>query len=113
TLPGDKAVPMDLAFSRDSKQLASFVQDRGAYVWDLASGKHVAEFPATQFGSVAFSADGKTLAIAGRWHVALYNIASQKRERVLPAGHGVCFTLAFSPDGKLLASAFTTGIVHV
>ncbi len=113
TLPGDKAAPLDLTFSPDGKSLASFVQDRGAYVWEVASRKHVAEFPAVQFGSVAFSKDGKSLAVAGRWHVALYDVASRKKKQVLPAGHGTCFTLAFSPDGKLLASAFTTGIVHV
>jgi WD40 repeat protein len=114
TLPGDRGLsPTDLAFSRDGKHLASFVQDVGAFVWDLASGKHIAAFPSAQFGSVAFSKDGKTLAVAGLWHVVLYDVASQKRQRVLSAGHGNCFSIVFSPDGRLLAAGFTTGIVHV
>jgi WD40 repeat protein/serine/threonine protein kinase len=111
-VPCDEGVPVDVAFCPDGKSLAAFVHDKGAFVWDLAAGKRIATFPAGQFGTVAFSKDGKTVAIAGRWFVALYGVASRQQERVLTA-LGDCFPVVFSPDGKLLAGGFQTGMVHV
>jgi WD40 repeat protein len=106
-------VPQGITFSRDGRYLAAFVGAWKAGVWDVASGKSVADFPFEQFGSVAFSPDGKVLAVPGIDHVVLYDVASQKRERVLDAGHGPFRSVAFSPDGKLLAGSCHRGIVHV
>ena len=111
TLPGKAWQSVNLAFSPDGKYLASN-ESEGALIWDLASSKRVAAFPRSQFGAIAFSKDGKTLAVAGRGLVALNDVASQKQERTLPALSD-CFPVSFSPDGNLLAAGFANGVVHV
>jgi WD40 repeat protein len=53
-----------LAISPDGKMLASSSADHSARLWDLATGKEVRCFPCSRFhASVAFSSDGKTLAV--------------------------------------------------
>jgi WD40 repeat protein len=114
TLTGLKRHPLDLAFSRDGKRLAAFIQDDKVAVWDLPSGKPAAEFTPDQFGCVAFSPDGKTLAAGRPWRIEFYDLRSRATERVLWPGHGDIFTMAYSPDGKLFAAGGgPTGSVSV
>ena len=105
----------DLAFSRDGKYLASFVQDDQAKVWDVASGQLITAglAPLHQFGSLAFGPDGQTLAVGGSsGGIDLYNIRSQARERRTFMRHGHSWGMAFSPDGKTFAGGFYDGSVH-
>ena len=61
--------------------------------------------------SVAFSADGKTLASTGdRGMVRLWDVATRgPAGRPLPGHTGRVTEVAFSPDGKTLASGAQTG----
>ena len=57
--------------------------------------------------TVAFSANGKTLASAGADGIRLWDVATGKELKSISTG-GTCVTgLAFTPDGKTLASAGT------
>src|SRR5437763_1563850 len=85
-LPGAAAA---VAFSPDSKTLASGSGDRTIKLWDVASGKE----QATLIGhtdylfSVAYSPDGKTLASASRdMTIKLWDVLTGK-ERVTFKGH--------------------------
>jgi WD40 repeat protein len=81
-------------------------------LWDVAAGKKLGEFPGG--GCHALSPDGKTLATGrtggpGRGFDSAVEVRDLVSGRVLhtlklPAANTVVGTLAFSPDGKILAA---------
>jgi WD40 repeat protein len=118
----ENARPSCLVFSPDGKHLivasgaperAGDFEEDSVRVWDLASRRELCRFATElyRFGtpdggkrSAAISPDGKTLAAAAGRVVLLWELASGK-ERGRFAGHrNTISSLAFSPDGLLLAS---------
>ena len=103
--------PRGLAFSADGKYLASHSPHVGkaghvgkVWLWETASWKQMDILPGIQFGGgVAFSPDGKTLAVGGPSRVEILDVATKNKVRVL-SGAQTCGPVAFSPDGKLLAA---------
>jgi len=107
-----------VAFSPDSRMLSSASSDRTVQLWDVATGQVTQnlEGHSGQVYSVAFSPDGQTLASASQdgavhlWDIeacrirqTLKSCSSFKSLRFL-AGDPVN-GIAFSPDGRTLASA--------
>ena len=103
-----------VAFSPDSKRLASGSWDRTVKIWNVASHQVVHSLPPQPqpVNAVAFSPDGKLLAIGtGDWRtenpgeVELFDPATGKH--VSNAWHSPreVKALAFSPDGRRLAIA--------
>jgi WD40 repeat protein len=94
-------------FLPDGKLLASHGWD-GLRLWDVETMHERAFLPAWRF---AFSPDGKTLAIIGDWTANTNTIRLLERNgsdfkekaRLHKEGH-FADTLAFSPDGKMLAA---------
>jgi hypothetical protein len=75
----------------------------GLCVWDLASGRELRRMRGSA-GAIALSPDEKTIATADGSTIRLWELASGK-ERGAFAGHRHrARALAFSPDGRLLAS---------
>jgi WD40 repeat protein len=91
--------------------LASVTRDDGCVrLWDPASGKELYRIPRKEARVLALTADGKTLAIAGRRPVEdtlLWDVAARKEILRLRGGplHGYGSHLVFSPDGRYLALA--------
>jgi len=108
TLPGDRAGAMEVAFSRDGKYLASFVQETERSSGILRPANTSPSFPQRSSAPSPSATTGKCLPSQVSGTSRCTDVASKQRERVLSAGHGNCFSLAFSPDGQLLASGFTT-----
>jgi WD40 repeat protein len=132
----------DPAFSPDRKILATgsfgaggkgYIVNVGGKVrlWDVATGRNTRILAADDdkllTGTLAFSPDGKTLATgwvdvlhtsSGRNHydyrVRLWDVATGTNTRTLAAGDGNSLhSLAFSPDGKTLATGWADDRVRL
>jgi WD40 repeat protein len=108
TFKGHTGNLLSVAFSPDGKTLASGAVD-SARLWDIATGKQKAKIEGKNVLSVAFSPDGKTLVVGGEneGEVILYDVATGGRIAALEGqpGDDVVFSVAFSGDSKLLATA--------
>ena len=110
--------PTGLAFSPDGKRLASISRSRDwkAGLWDVDSGKQIAELPLTPLSNqrtyrpydtgIAFSPRGDIIA-GGTWgEIVLWDATDGKVLMTLPQPEGTQrpIALCFSPCGQYLAS---------
>jgi Tol biopolymer transport system component/ribosomal protein L37E len=102
-----------VAFSPDSRLLASGSWDKTVKLWDVATGLELRNLTPQPGGieAIAFSPDGRWLASEGSdKSVDLWNASTGKMARVLtsprapnPLDQNWDYSLAFSPDGRWLA----------
>ena len=108
TLPGHGNSVTSVAFSPDSKTIASASRDNSVKLWDAQTGQQrltLIGHGDTVF-SVAFSPDGKTLASASRdMTIKLWDTQIGQQRATLTGHSGWVSTLAFSSDSMTIASA--------
>src|SRR5439155_21876696 len=97
-----------VAASPDGRFVALGGQLSYVVLHDVATGKEVKRLtgPSGAVSSLAFSADGRTLA-GGDWTggaIHLWEVATGQRFRRLVGHQGRAFHLAFSADGSLLVT---------
>ena len=105
-LAGHSAIVTSIAFGSNSKQLFSASHDRTVRVWDVQSGKPALTVRAADapLMSLALSSDNM-VAVASSTKIQLWNNDSRAWGRRLEGGLSPLHSVAFSPDGKTLASA--------
>ncbi len=98
--------PMGVAFSPDSQLLAiPAIQFGVVRLWNVSTNREVAVL--SHPGDprwVQFSTDGRALVTADLRSVRIWNLAGHGEKVLLPGHEGGVPGIAFSPDGKLLAS---------
>lgn len=107
-LKGKGRAVFGVAFSPDSKQLASGAFHGGVQVWDSENGKEVVNLNEPNCQHLAYSPDGMRLAAAIGHSVKVWNTTTWKPVFCVDDDSPI-FTIAFSPDGKRIASAGSLG----
>src|SRR5262249_7917858 len=116
---GHKERIIALAFSpSDPNTLLTTAYDQTVRWWDVAGRKEIGRVKQGWTTGLGVSPDGKTLAVGGHQiheGILLYDMASRERLRKLPPGPETTGPghLAFSPDGKLLASSSGDAVVRL
>jgi WD40 repeat protein len=107
-LEGHTDAILSIAFSPDSKLLASAGFAGVVRIWDMANGKEIKQLQAHTWAilSVAFSPDGRHLVSASNdTTVRVWDVATgDEITRLKPHHTGNVTSVAFSLDGGLLAS---------
>jgi WD40 repeat protein/serine/threonine protein kinase len=110
-----------VTFHLSGNYVASAGQDKRFRVWDLANGREVFAGPCDAVHmvgtaySVAFSPDGDRIAAGGDGMLNIWDWRKPKQEplHTFPYGEQRSPTLAFSRDGRRLASGTWRGIVKI
>ncbi len=109
TLPAQKEAVEAAQFGAKGNQLATVGWDATVRVWEVATGKAVAELKGHQRGitAVSLSSDGKRLISANPREMKLWN--GEAKELITDLGAENCQQVALSPDGKFLVSISREG----
>jgi WD40 repeat protein len=94
----------NVVFSPDGRRLAASSSNGAVTVWDTGTGEKLRRFAASQYLRVAWSPDGQILGVGGRF----VDLLTGESRRTLPVSEDLYGT-AFSPDGKLFATATGLG----
>jgi len=104
-----------LAFSPDGKMLASGKRNGSIQLWDLQTERPLVTLPEESLQALTFSPDGVLLASSGvnsalsarnlpGHTIKIWEIATGKLLRTFRDEYGFITSLAFHPNGKILAS---------
>ena len=101
----------DFEYSPDNATLATGSSDGKVRLWDVATGtiRYTLEHPNVgEVYDVAFSPDSSILASTNDdWKVRLWNVETGTIRRTIVGHNGPVWSVAYSSDGKMIASSST------
>jgi WD40 repeat protein len=116
-LPGAGDLPIrTVAFGPDGVLLAANDSIGGFHLWSTVTRRPVANqlSAAGEIFAFAFSPDGNVLAVGQPGSLSFWNLASDSVMSTLPIpANSVAGSMAYSPDGRLLAATFPGGVIRV
>lgn len=114
-LSGPQAVLSDISLSPDGRQLVVGSADGSVTLWDVETGQEIGKFVDDQpVTAVTFSPDGRKVLIGEGYpnaekvesgHVVLWGVETGEEIRRFEGQPYAVEAVAFSPDGRLAASA--------
>lgn len=123
----DKA-PKSLAWAPNGTMLAS-ADSGNIYLWDITNGMQIGtpiDYSAQGhpigytdlFSAISINQNGSLIAIGGQGSITegigLYNLATKSYEKRLAVGGGInVHSVAFNPNGTLLAAALSNGTLQI
>ena len=112
----DHASPVTAyAFSPDNRTFATGGENSTIILWEVETGNRLANlmgYTKKSIRAFAFSAKGNTLASASGNKILLWDVNTRKQLNNFDAVKDID-ALAFSPDGKILASGGADGLIQV
>ncbi|KAG7416015.1 Vegetative incompatibility protein HET-E-1 [Fusarium oxysporum f. sp. rapae] len=115
-LEGNSGVVRSVAFSHDSKSIASGSDDGTIRIWNAETGKceQVLEGHSNRVRSVMFSHNSKRVVSASRdKRIRLWNAETGECERVLKGHSDGVWSAVFSHDSKSIASGSDDGTIRI
>jgi WD40 repeat protein len=116
SLKGHAYAIYDLAFSADSKQLASASHDGTVKIWDAASGTltRTLQGHTNIVHGVAWSPDGQRI-VSGSFDktARIWNAATGAEIAVMHDAQGLLNAVGWSPDGRSVATGGTDRIIRL
>jgi WD40 repeat protein len=104
-LRGHRSEVWSVAFVPDGKTLLSGSVDHTVRRWDVPTGERrgVLQMPKAVY-DLAIAPSGRTFATAREYSVLLWDLATGRQRSTIEGHGGSVLALAFSPDGRTLAS---------
>lgn len=96
---------IDLTFSHDGRLVATADQSHQIKLWDSATGRMVRKIPTFDTVDIEFSPDDKMLAGGADHQVNIWDVETGEVARELTGHQRPVSAVAFSPDGRVIASS--------
>lgn len=98
------------SFSPDGQMLAAATK-KGITLWNVTSRNEVAVLKDEPSGCLSFAPDGKTIAVGYDRMIKLWDVPGRQLRKTLKSPTAWVCSVAFSPDGRQVASGCADGSV--